>query len=228
MWKMPISGPYAHQLARINFSRHIAIQIEEGREESEIYALISPHMNHLKYPEDNATARYKMDALLLILNTSMILCGFKYPLRGDTVLCTFKSGAIQTTQRNQDPFLQMEQLEDPYVEDVKYYPESSNRMGKIINLTHDEELVREVIVLYGLCLNDPLYLLINAYKICENIEFDLNQLREKPDIDAEKIELLVEALKPTRNKGVIAIFQITVQPQGYNPAMALIQQNSRR
>ncbi|AZN43353.1 hypothetical protein [Paenibacillus albus] len=202
MWILSLqNGGSLHRLSSSNFSRHLSVWKEYGHSEQELFYLTSPHLSHLHYPDDNATASYKMDVLLQILNTALILTDSR-PVHGLDLSYKFPNDAYQDAYRNQDPLLHLEQLHNPFVPDVELYAEDSNAVGKIIALTHDDDLVREVIVLYGLSLKEPLYLLINAYKISEDIEYDLNRLKKEPGIDPTKVAALDAALQPFRNGGV--------------------------
>ncbi|MBW7476301.1 hypothetical protein K0T92_16330 [Paenibacillus oenotherae] len=211
MWKLHLDqSNLAHQLARMSLLPHLAIITEWDNSEREHYYLFSAHLQHVNFPGEYNLAKYKFEVLLLILNAALSLDGDKHQLHGSDILYTYPNGVSQTHYGHQDPMLHIEQLQNPFVTAASLPDERpDNRVSRIISLAHDDELVREVIVLYGLSLGDYLYLLINIFKISENIEHDFKQMLTHPKMNAAIQKRIEDELKKFRNGTTIRHYMNT-------------------
>lgn len=219
MWKLLlITSPYLHGLSHVSFSPHISIQYDTDLSEREHYFLYSTHLETLQYEveDDRNEAHYKSDVLLMLFNTALNLEGYPYPIQSDELVYSSSNGTQQAVHlRRIYPMIHIEQLNNPFTETAKLISTtSSKRFGYVIDLAYTDELFREVIILYGLLLKDYLYLLVNMYKISENIEYDMKSSREILNERGILLEPLEEALKPFQNRGILRHFANTRSGSG--------------
>ncbi|ETT30440.1 hypothetical protein C161_27473 [Paenibacillus sp. FSL R5-192] len=213
MWKLELEhSPRLLDLATLSFTPHLSIQYDTDFSEREHFYLYSPHLDELDFQNeiDKKEAHYKSEVLLLILNTVLKLYGIRYRVLARKLVYDTSRVRQEVYIGNKDPILHMEQLQNPYVAVLdNNFEKNIPKIGKMINLTYSEVLFREVVVLYGLTLKDYLYLLVNMYKISENIEHDLKSLQSKISEYAINMDPLNYAFQPFRQGGRIRHFANT-------------------
>ncbi|GEO28031.1 hypothetical protein AAC03nite_38160 [Alicyclobacillus acidoterrestris] len=193
-WCVQVSSSRTHSLSRQSFSEHMYIYEELDMSEHESYYFTSVHLSNV---EDPLTAWYRLRSLILILNACILLreyhssvllhaddlddelafrtipllaIGDLFDLRGDTPRRIFILG-------NKDPVLEASELANPFQRDIKVKP-NENQYGKMISLTAIDDLVRETLVYCSLFKDHPLYFLVNAYKIYDNVKHDLDEIEK--------------------------------------------------
>lgn len=210
MWKLELdNSPILLGLSRTSLSPHLSVQYTTDYSEKEHFYLYSPHLEVLDFESetDKKEAYYKSEVLLLILNTALKLVDNNKIYSGSLVY-EFHNGVNREVYlRSSDPIVHLEQLQNPYRPEAVLNPErQTSLVGQIINLTYEDELFREVMILYGLALENYLYILVNMYKIYENIEYDLKNLQAviaENDINLEPLNI---AIRPFRQKGKLRQF----------------------
>ncbi|XOJ00888.1 hypothetical protein ACMX2M_03905 [Paenibacillus polymyxa] len=208
MWKILIDSPNGPSLRGGALSAHFSVGADTDMSEREHFFITSPHLNVLKYPEDNTLAVYKSDALMLIFNTVRKILGSLNSIPKINLQYELENGVYQEVYlREEDPILHMEQLLDPYYYEINLPPQlRESNLSKLLDLTYTDRLFREVIVLYGLSLENHLYILMNMYKISEYIEYDLKNIKKNGNTNVQALE---EAMIPFRNNGHLRHFANT-------------------
>lgn len=220
MWKLRLQDTPVvwNLLSQLSESRHINIISESNYSDNETYYMISPHLETLRYPEDSIIAKYRAEALLLILNTSLKLTENYNSLRaGNSVVPSIQlyfehpSGAASECNGYNEPSVHLEQFDNPFIqlEPLKHPLVLNNRISKIIELSYQDELVKEVLLLFGLISYHYLFILINVYKIAETIEYDLRNIASDHTIDTILNNKMTQALKPFQNGGKIRHYMNT-------------------
>lgn len=207
MWKLRIQSVLAKWLSIHDFSEHIAIMGESDNSEHETFFMVSPHLDTLRsFDSDSSEAYYKSKVLLSILNAALRLDN-KHPIIERYLCFQFPDGVINTPHIVNDPVVHLQQLQNPFEHSASIQTaREKGRLGKIISLAHNDDLVREALVLFDLSMPDSmqLYFLINVYKICENIEFDFtHNINIHPKVAQAEQSDMVSALTPFRNGGVV-------------------------
>lgn len=87
--------------------------------------------------------------------------------------CEVVEGTLREAYcRGSDPILESIELANPFQSKVDSVTHVS-RLGKIISLACKDDLIRETMVYCELFRKHPFYFLINAYKIYENVKYDM-------------------------------------------------------
>lgn len=165
-------------LTRIG-SRHIRIYSQFNNSEEEIYYFTSPHLNEIK-ETDFYRAFYRAKALLRILNGILLLNNRPQIVYDQQSIYFYDANGINRRRTHhlilQNMELEYEELENPFQETLSYQKDKRGKndyITDVFDLACKESLVKEVIILFSLAHTDLLYILVNTFKIIENIKYDL-------------------------------------------------------
>ncbi|GAF18888.1 hypothetical protein JCM19046_3499 [Bacillus sp. JCM 19046] len=168
--------------------------------ENELYYMTSPHLESIEINQ-RKLAYYKAKSLLNLLNSAYCLYN-RYPITTNDQLILdnqyekkgFSEGIVQEKFDEIDEY---EALFTPFnLVDSKLIEEkedTSYLLAEVIDLAYTDEIVREVLILFGLSRRNKLYLLINLYKIIELIEYD-NIKHFNTDNLKDAVKLMPEVL----------------------------------
>lgn len=155
------------------------VQFVNGDPEGITYipVLESPHVNVLKRHE--STRAYARLTTLLRLVNGLRMLRDNDRIVAETTLYYDNGFNIRGERYSEDLDIILEELSYPFDEDVLSRLEKRDKNSEpdrykdYLQLIIDEPIVREVIILLTLAEEQVIYLLINAYKIFENINTDL-------------------------------------------------------
>ncbi|WKL02441.1 hypothetical protein Q0F98_40865 [Paenibacillus amylolyticus] len=206
MWKLElVHSPWLHALSNTSLSPHLSIQYTTDHLERDDFYLYSSHLEVLDFENeaDKKEAHYKSEILLLILNTALKLANNVRIYAGDLVYVLEHGVHQKVVKPETDPILHLEQLQNPFRTEAELNSERQlSSVGDIIQLAYEDELFREIVILYALALEIYLYILVNMYKIYENIEYDLKNLQPTIIQNNINLESLNAAMKPYRQRNV--------------------------
>lgn len=138
----------------------------------------SHHVDVLK-PQESTRAYIRFNALMRLVNGLRIINKADM-IKLDTSLFFDNGISIQSVNYGTDLDILLEELENPFDKDMLAKLEKRDvssppsRLKDYTQLIIDEPIVREVIILLTLSHEQAIYLLINTYKIFENINTDLD------------------------------------------------------
>lgn len=154
------------------------------------FYLVSPHLNEIA-ESDSVRAYYRSNNLLLLLNVAWNFATNsgenKAKFHKVDLHYFLDDFASRKYYREEDLEIELEELAYPFnvnLKDLSMINKKNDIIDNIFALAMLDPLVRENLILFGLSGNDSFYLLINVYKICENIEFDIvNNLGMRTDAE---------------------------------------------
>jgi len=180
MFQLQLDSALSRSLSH-NLTDHLSIRTHYDMSEHETYYLSSKHADILE-KEDVTRACFRLKTLLRLLNSSLSLCGssFEWKLKNSPVVESLGFFYIDerddATRIYPEPSLEieLEELENPFENSVEidFRNGIELRRNKIMHLAFLDPLVRENLLLYSLSNEDPLYILVNIYKILDTIKFD--------------------------------------------------------
>lgn len=188
MWAIYIRSSFSKALSAKS-SKHFQVFSDSGLTEHEDFFFTSLHLDNLGV-EDSQTAFFRLKALMRILNGILELNNqprVAYEQESIMYIDVSKNRWFDYTIYT-NAQLEYEELQNPFKIDDSKLQEYTNLQKRInrnsyvvdlFDLAYEEELVKEVLVLFSLIKIDPLYILINTLKIIETIEFDLGLQIEK-------------------------------------------------
>lgn len=161
--------------------------------------LESDHVDVLK-PHESTRAYYRFNALMRLINGLRIVSKLRV-IQLDTSLFFDNGTSIKTISYGTDLDILLEELENPFDEGMlanfekRDVNSSPSRQKDYLQLIIDEPIVREVINLLTLSHEQAIYLLVNTYKIFENINTDLDLKTSKYVNPGHLPEDLFDSLK---------------------------------
>ncbi|MGE6611882.1 hypothetical protein ACQKFG_15280 [Peribacillus sp. NPDC076916] len=195
-----------------NIGRHIYLWNGDDDMADLTPRISSPHVDVLGEDEGNR-AYYRLSSMIRLLSAIRVLNGHdKIHSFGDLGLYFYNQNRYKRpSYYSKDVDIEFEELMNPFDDTIAKQVEEqavgqpSNRSEDIVRLAVLDPLVRENLLLLSLGEEQILYLLINTYKIFENIlnELDLGKSQGKivkrngPEISEELHSALVSLLKHT-------------------------------
>ncbi|RKD75209.1 hypothetical protein ATL39_0907 [Sinobaca qinghaiensis] len=191
-WQVPlIIKSNLHSLAH-SLKGHVGIEIIYGTSDEERYYLTSPHFNFEEHEYEEAY--YTAKGLLYIVNGVLKLFGISKfePYQEEVMWRINEDEAHNYPIYVSNKEKMYEKILNPF---ISYETEvTKNGISDYVKLAYDNDLIREVFILYNLSQEDPLYFLANVYKIQEIIDFDKNN-SDIEGLQNEELNILLKKNK---------------------------------
>lgn len=195
MWAVYITSSFSRALST-KASEHFNVFSVANMSEHEDFYFTSSHLTNIEI-EDFQSAFHRAKALIRILNGILRLKNLpKVAFEPDRIFYMKNSDQWSNYSIYNDSQLEYKELQSPFqansslLQKYKRTSEEVNRNDRyvvdIFDLAYNEELAKEVLILFSLTKIDPLYLLVNTLKIIETIEFDLGLQIEKRENGKKK------------------------------------------
>lgn len=187
MWAIYISTGQAKSLSALS-SNHFNVITFWDYSEHETYYFSSPHLSNIPTSEPSL-AFFRAKALLRILNGILMLDNQPQIVFDPTSIDIYKNyDLVSSYPITHDSQLEYKELQEPFQKDLEpTYNENqliyNNNAIEVdfFELAYNQDLIKEVLILFSLSKVNSLYILTNASKIVETIDYDLDiPKKEKP------------------------------------------------
>lgn len=182
MWCLPVSSSIASDLSTRNVSNNIGVIALTDMSEHETYYLTSPH---LKQVTDSTVAYYRAMSLCMLFNVALKLTGNSNGLRPhNTIYFLQDDGRMFQPIIESNPMIELAEITNPFdIQEPVLKPVT--KLDTILWLGVIDSQSRDVLTFLALAERDPLYLLVNLYKIIDHVEDSI-----KTDRDLQESEVI--------------------------------------
>lgn len=199
MWVIYISSGQAKSLSALS-SNHFNFITFWDYSEHETYYFSSPHLSNIPTSEPSL-AFFRAKALLRILNGILMLNNQPQIVFDSTSIEIYKNYDLVSSHFiTHDSQLEYKELQNPFLKNLEAtynkkqlaYNQKDSKVD-FFDLAYQEDLIKEVFILFSLSKVNSLYVLTNTSKIVETIEYDLG-IPQKGNLRKQKIKTLKDEL----------------------------------